>query len=83
MRTPSTPQGDLKRAQIVLLAAEGRSTRSIAKEMFSRALSANGGIALPIMGLLGTERLPVGIEANDSQAMNRRILRLLDKLRAW
>src|ERR1700746_3112345 len=32
-RAPSTPQGDLKRAQIVLLAAEGRSTRSIAKEV--------------------------------------------------
>ena len=30
-RAPSTPQGDPKRAQIVLLAAEGRSTRSIAK----------------------------------------------------
>src|SRR6202011_3598300 len=32
-RAPSTPQGDLKRAQIVLLAAEGRSARSIAKEV--------------------------------------------------
>jgi transposase-like protein len=32
-RAPGTPQGDVKRAQIVLLAAEGRSTRSIAKEV--------------------------------------------------
>ena len=32
-RAPSTPQGDVKRARIVLLAAEGRSTRSIAKEV--------------------------------------------------
>src|SRR6201997_2300089 len=32
-RAPSTPQSDVKRAQIVLLAAEGRSTRSIAKEV--------------------------------------------------
>ena len=30
-RSPVTLQRDLKRAQIVLLAAEGRSTRSIAK----------------------------------------------------
>ena len=30
-RAPSTPQSDVKRAQIVLLAGEGRSTRSIAK----------------------------------------------------
>jgi hypothetical protein len=29
-RAPGTPQGDVKQAQIVLLAAEGRSTRSIA-----------------------------------------------------
>ena len=32
-RASSTPQSDVKRAQIVLLAAEGRSTRSIAKEV--------------------------------------------------
>src|ERR1700722_15314551 len=32
-RAPSTPQGDLKRAQIVLLAGGGRSTRSVAKEV--------------------------------------------------
>src|ERR1700749_264314 len=32
-RAASTPQGDVKRARIVLLAAEGRSTRSIAKEV--------------------------------------------------
>src|SRR2546421_12814350 len=30
-RAPTTPQRDVKRARIVLLAAEGRSTRSIAE----------------------------------------------------
>jgi hypothetical protein len=37
-RAPTTPQRDVKRARIVLLAAEGRS----------RASSATGGGALPI-----------------------------------
>src|SRR6266700_1704829 len=32
-RSPTTLQRDLKRARIVLLAADGRSTRSIAKEV--------------------------------------------------
>jgi len=32
-RAPTTAQRDVKRARIVLLAAEGRSTRSIAKEV--------------------------------------------------
>src|SRR5581483_4416301 len=32
-RAPSTAQGDVKRARIVLLAAESRSTRSIAEEV--------------------------------------------------
>jgi transposase len=32
-RAPSTAQRDVKRARIVLLAAEGRSTRSIAEEV--------------------------------------------------
>jgi Winged helix-turn helix len=32
-RAPSTPQRDVKRARIVLLAAEGCSTRSIAEEV--------------------------------------------------
>jgi len=32
-RAPSTSQGDVTRAQIVLFAAEGRSTRSIAKQV--------------------------------------------------
>jgi hypothetical protein len=32
-RASGTSQGDVKRAQIVLLAADGRSTRSIAKEV--------------------------------------------------
>jgi hypothetical protein len=32
-RVPTTPQRDVKRARIVLLAAEGRSTRSIPGEV--------------------------------------------------
>jgi len=41
-------QRDLKRARIVLLAAAGRSTRSIAKEVgVQPGLSAFGGIAMP------------------------------------
>ena len=32
-RAPTTAQRDVKRAQIVLLAAEGRSTRSIAEQV--------------------------------------------------
>src|SRR5204863_438001 len=32
-RAPSTPQRDVRRARIVLLAAEGRSTRSIAEDV--------------------------------------------------
>jgi hypothetical protein len=32
-RAPSTPQRDVKRARIVLLAVAGRSTRSIAQEV--------------------------------------------------
>jgi Resolvase, N terminal domain len=43
-RAPGTPQGDVKRAQIVLLAAEGRSTRSIAKEVgVQPRIVSNGG----------------------------------------
>ena len=53
-RSPVTLQRDLKRARIVLLAADGRSTRSIAKEVgSSRGLSAFGGIAMPTMALKG------------------------------
>src|ERR1700756_1562601 len=53
-RSPLTLQRDLKRARIALLAADGRSTRSIAKEVgVSRGLSAFGGIAMPTMALKG------------------------------
>ena len=33
LRAPKTPQGDVLRARIVLMAAEGRSTRSIARAL--------------------------------------------------
>ena len=53
-RWPVTLQRDLKRARIVLLAAAGHSTRSIAKEVGSSlGLSASGGIAMPTMALKG------------------------------
>jgi hypothetical protein len=57
-RSPVTLQRELKRelkrARIVLLAADGRSTRLIAKEVgSSRGLSAFGGIAMPTMALKG------------------------------
>lgn len=40
-RSPVTLQRDLKRAQIVLLAADGRTTRSIAKEVGVQPLAAS------------------------------------------
>lgn len=47
-----TLQRDLKRPRMVLLAADRRSTRSIAKEVgSSRGLSAFGDTAMPIMAL--------------------------------
>jgi len=53
-RSPVTLQRDLKRARIVLLAAAGRRTRSIARELgCSRGLSTFGGIAMPTMALKG------------------------------
>ena len=33
---PTTPQRDVKRARMILLAADGRSTRSIAQEVLQR-----------------------------------------------
>jgi hypothetical protein len=51
-RSPVTLHRDLKRARIVLLAAAGRSTRSIAREVeSSHGSSAFGGIAMPTMAL--------------------------------
>jgi|SRR5579883_2406770 hypothetical protein len=53
-RSPVTLQRDLKRARIVLLAADGRSTRSIAKEVgVQPRIVSLGGIAMSTMALRG------------------------------
>src|SRR6202049_1746053 len=80
-RSPVTLQRDLKRARIVLLAAAGRSTRSIAKEV---------GVQPRIVslwrhryadhGLEGLKDKPrPGKQPTYTKATDKRILRLLDK----
>src|SRR6266404_5963405 len=80
-RSPMTLQRDLKRARIVLLAAAGRSTRSIAKEV---------GVQPRIVslwrhryadhGLEGLKDKPrPGKQPIYTKATDKRILRLLDK----
>src|ERR1700682_523010 len=80
-RSPMTMQRDLKRARIVLLAAAGRSTRSIAKEV---------GVQPRIVslwrhryadhGLKGLKDKPrPGKQPIYTKATDKRILRLLDK----
>src|SRR5256885_725377 len=75
-RAPTTPQRDVKRARIVLLAAKGRSTRSIAEEV---------GVQPPIVsnwrrrfaehGLGGPNDHPrAGKERIYGKATNKRIL---------
>lgn len=81
VRAPSTPQRDVKRAQIVLLAAEGMSTRAIADEVgvMPRVASlwrnryADEGLA----GLEGKARH--GRAPIYGPATGKRILKLLDK----
>src|SRR5213083_953951 len=80
-RSPVTLQRDLKRARIVLLAADGRSTRSIAKEV---------GVQPRIVslwrhryadhGLEGLQDKPrPGKQPIYTKATDKRILKLLDK----
>ena len=80
-RSPLTLQRDLKRARIVLLAAAGRSTRSIAKEV---------GVQPRIVslwrhryadhGLEGLQSKPLpGKQPIYTKATDKRILKLLDK----
>src|SRR6266699_4291022 len=80
-RSPLTLQRDLKRARIVLLAADGRSTRSIAKEV---------GVQPRIVslwrhryadhGLEGLKDKPrPGKQPIYTKATDKRILKLLDK----
>jgi transposase len=80
-RSPRTIQRDLKRAQIVLLAAKGRSTRSIADEV---------GVQPRIVSLWRHRFADHGLEGLEdrrlhgrkplyTQATDKRILALLDK----
>ena len=80
-RAPSTPQRDVKRARIVLLAAEGLSTRSIAKEVgVQPRIVSNWRRRFAEHGLAGLEDRPRGgKELIYGMATNRRILALLDK----
>src|ERR1700757_2522380 len=80
-RAPSTPQGDVKRARIVLLAAEGRSTRSIAKEVgVQPRIVSKWRHRFADHGLAGLEnRAHRGKKPIYGMATNKRILALLDK----
>src|SRR6476646_2844792 len=80
-RSPVTLQRDLKRARIVLLAAAGRSTRSIAKEV---------GVQPRIVSLWRHRYAELGLEGLQdkprpgkqpiyTKATDTRILKLLDK----
>ena len=80
-RAPSTAQSQAKRARIVLLAAEGRSTRSIAEEVgVQPRIVSNWRRRFADHGLAGLEDRPRGGKAPIyGQATHRRILALLDK----
>jgi transposase len=80
-RAPSTPQGEVKRARIVLLAAEGRSTRSIAQEVgVQPRIVSKWRWRFADHGLAGLEDRPRAHKKPIyGAATNRRILVLLDK----
>jgi transposase len=80
-RAPSTPQRDVKRARIVLLAAEGRSTRSIAEEVgVQPRIVSNWRRRFAEHGLGGLKDHPrAGKKPVYGKATNKRILALLDK----
>ena len=80
-RAPTTPQRDVRRARIVLLAAEGRSTRSIAEEVgVQPRIVSNWRRRFADRGLDGLRDLPHGGKAPIyGKATNKRILMLLDQ----
>src|SRR4051795_8799441 len=80
-RSPMTLQRDLKRARIVLLAADGRSTRSIAKEVgVQPRIVSKWRHRFADHGLAGLNDRPRARKTPIyGQATNRRILALLDK----
>src|SRR6201997_2119138 len=80
-RAPSTAQGEVKRARIVLLAADGRSTRSIAKEVgVQPRIVSKWRHRFADHGLPGLNDQPRAAKPPIyGQATNKRILALLDK----
>lgn len=78
---PSTPQRDVRRARIILLAAEGCSTRSIAEEVgVQPRIVSNRRRRFADHGLDGLNDLPPGgQEPIYGKAANKRILALLDQ----
>jgi transposase len=80
-RAPTTAQRDVKRARIVLLAAAGRSTRSIAKEVgVQPRIVSKWRWRFAEHGLGGLEERPrAGKTPIYGKATNKRILALLDQ----
>ena len=80
-RAPTTAQRDVKRARIVLLAAEGRSTRSIAEEVgVQPRIVSNWRRHFADHGLGGLKDYPrAGKKPIYGKATNKRILTLLEK----
>src|SRR6266702_6086034 len=80
-RAPTTAQRDVKRARIVLLAAEGRSTRSIADEVgVEPRIVSNWRRRFAERGLDGLKDRPrAGKKPIYGKATNKRILGLLNK----
>src|SRR2546423_5886330 len=78
---PTTAQRDVKRARIVLLAAQARSTRSIAEEVgVQPRIVSNWRRRFADDGLEGLNNLPrAGKTPIYGQATNKRILALLDQ----
>src|SRR5216117_1529159 len=80
-RAPTTAQRDVKRARIVLLAAEGRSTRSIAEEVgVEPRIVSNWRRRFAERGLDGLKDRPrAGKKPIYGKVTNKRILALLNK----
>ena len=80
-RAPTTAQRDVKRARIVLLAAEGRSTRSIAAEVVVQPrIVSHWRRRFAEHGLGGLKDRPrAGKKPMYGKATNKRILVLLEK----
>jgi transposase len=80
-RAPTTPQRDVRRARIVLLAAAGRSTRAIAREVGVRPrVVSTWRNRFADQGLDGLKDKPhPGKKPIYMEATNKRILALLDQ----